>query len=176
MTDARRAGVAVLLVVLAGGAVLAVLPDVGVVRLAGVTLRWWLGGLVGPLLVAIVATLLIPRGDTWARALAAWTGPALVAALVSHVAAGDPSAATLALLSCAAPLLVLLAAPWAPPAPADVVSRAVGGIALGLVLTANLAALAELARALGADRRIGVLAGVALAALTVVSSRRLPLR
>src|SRR5262245_1130888 len=173
MTDARQAGIAMLLVVLAGGAALAALPNVGVVRVAGIPLRWWLGGLVAPLLAALVTTFLMPRADRWVRGLAAWTGPALVAAIVGRVAAGDPAAATIVLLACVAPLLVLLAAPWTPAPPDGALARALGGAALVLVLVADLAALGELARALGGDRRIAVLAGAALALATLVIPRRL---
>src|SRR5262245_46466316 len=176
MTDARQAGIAVLLVVVAGGAALAALPSVGVVRVAGIPLRWWLGGLVAPLVAVLATTLLMPRGDRWVRGLAAWTGPALVVAVVSHVAAGEPAAATIALLACVAPLLVLLAAPWAPVPPGGALARALGGAALVLVLVADLAALGELANALGGDRRIAVLGGAALAIATLAIPRRLPLR
>ncbi len=171
MTDVRRLGVAVLLVVLAGGALLAALPSVGVVRLGGLTLRWWLGGLVGPVLVAVATALPMPGAGGWMRVFAAWTGPALVAVLVGHVAAGDPATATIALLACAAPLLVVAATPWAPPPPAGALARALGGLALALVLAADLAAAADVVGAAGVDRRAGVLAAAVLAAATLAVPR-----
>jgi|GEM_PF-752703 len=175
MTAARRAGLAMLLVVLAGAALLAALPDAGVVRVGGITLRWWLGGLVGPPVAAAVAMLVMPAAGARVRALAGWTGPALVAAVVAHVAAGHPAAPMLTLLACVVPLLVAFAAPAAP-RPGGGLARALGGVALTLVLAADLTAAAGLARTLGVDRRAAVLAAAALAAAPLAAPSRAPLR
>jgi len=48
-----------MLVVLAGGAVLAVLPSgVGAVRVAGVSILWWYAAVVGPA-VAVLVTVVV---------------------------------------------------------------------------------------------------------------------
>jgi uncharacterized membrane protein YbhN (UPF0104 family) len=58
-----------LLAILAGFFVLAALPDDhGAVRLAGVSLLWWYGGLAGPVLAVAAAVLSAGRGSSAKRA------------------------------------------------------------------------------------------------------------
>jgi hypothetical protein len=62
-TDARRAGILVLVVLFAGGLVLARAPgDLGAVRLAGVSLLWWYSALVAPGVAVALAVALLLRG------------------------------------------------------------------------------------------------------------------
>ncbi|HEV8641276.1 MAG TPA: hypothetical protein VGV13_09285 [Methylomirabilota bacterium] len=161
MTDARRAGVVVLLVLLAGGALLASLPRLGSVRLAGVALLWWYAVLVAPALGALVTGLVLARARRPASA-AAWLSPALVASLAAHVVAGEPGAPLLALVACLAPLLARL---WALPSPAGRSGAALtmlGTASVGLVLWASLAVVADLARVLGGARWLGLAVAAAL--------------
>ena len=66
---------AVLALLLAGHAFLAVGPfHLGAVRIGGVSLLWWYGGAVAPLLAAAVA-LLVARGDGPATPRRAWRRP-----------------------------------------------------------------------------------------------------
>ena len=59
-TDARRAGILVLVVLFAGGLILARAPgDLGAVRLAGVSLLWWYSALVAPLIAVALAVMLL---------------------------------------------------------------------------------------------------------------------
>jgi len=58
----RRFGLALGLL-LAGLALLAVGPfDLGAVRVAGVSLLWWYGGAVAPVLAALLTLALVPSG------------------------------------------------------------------------------------------------------------------
>jgi len=51
-----------MLVVLAGGAVLAVLPSgVGAVRVAGVSILWWYAAVVGPAVAVLVTVVVLLR-------------------------------------------------------------------------------------------------------------------
>ncbi len=62
MSISPRATAGVLLVLLAGFPILAALPnDAGAVRVAGLSLLWWYGGLVAP--VAAVVTLAFGSGQ-----------------------------------------------------------------------------------------------------------------
>jgi hypothetical protein len=97
-------------------------------------------------------------------AVAIWLQPALVAALASHVAAGDADAPWLVLAALVAPLIALLAR--GRPAAPNAVSGAVAVVAVALVLAADFLLAAEAAALLGAPRWHGV-ALAALPALVV---------
>ncbi len=56
MTDRRRAAIVTLLVLVAGGLVLAPL-DLATIRLAGVGLLWWYAIVVAPFVAALVVAL-----------------------------------------------------------------------------------------------------------------------
>jgi hypothetical protein len=56
-------GAVLVLVLLAGFPLIAVLPNqVGAIRLAGPSLLWWYGGLVAPVLAALIAAASAPGG------------------------------------------------------------------------------------------------------------------
>src|SRR3989442_4190740 len=151
MTDARGAGVVALLVLLAGGALLASLPRLASVRLAGVALLWWYAVLVAPVLGSLATGIVLARARRPVSA-AAWLSPALVASLVAQVVAGEPSAPLLALVASLAPLLGLL---WAPPSsagPSGAGLTILGTASVGLVLWASLVVMADLAGVLGGAR------------------------
>ena len=60
MTAGRRVGIVVILVLLAGGAVLAILPsDVGAVRVAGLSLLWWYAAVVAPVIAVLVTVAVL---------------------------------------------------------------------------------------------------------------------
>ncbi len=161
MTDARRAGVVALLVLLAGGALLASLPRLASVRLAGVALLWWYAVLVAPVLGSLATGIVLARARRPVSA-AAWLSPALVASLVAQVVAGEPSAPLLALVASLAPLLGLL---WAPPSsagPSGAVLTILGTASVGLVLWASLVVMADLAGVLGGTRWLGLAVAAAL--------------
>jgi hypothetical protein len=57
----RARGAVLVLVLLAGFPLIAVLPNqVGAIRLAGLSLLWWYGGLVAPVLAALIAASSAP--------------------------------------------------------------------------------------------------------------------
>ncbi len=63
MRTVRTEGMAalLLLVVLALFPIIDTLPhQVGAIRLAGVSLLWWFGGAIAPLLTAVIAVVLLP--------------------------------------------------------------------------------------------------------------------
>jgi len=163
MTDARRAGIAALLVLLAGGAVLISLPHLGVVRVGGVGLRWWYAALLAPLLGTVAGVVVMLRARQAVPPIAAWLGPALVASLATQVLEGDAAAASLPLVACAAPLLALLAAPRGLSVPRDPLSRALTAVALVLVLRAHLLVVADATAVVGAARWHGLALGALLA-------------
>src|SRR3989442_2057818 len=161
MTDARRAGVVALLVLLAGGALLASLPRLASVRLAGVALLWWYAVLVAPVLGSLATGIVLARARR-AGSAPARLSPALVAPPVAQVVAGEPSAPLLALVASLAPLLGLL---WAPPSsagPSGAVLTILGTASVGLVLWASLVVMADLAGVLGGTRRLGPRGAAAL--------------
>jgi len=56
-------GVLLLLVLLAGFPLVAWLPNqVGAIRLAGLSLLWWYGGVIAPILAVLVAVASLPAG------------------------------------------------------------------------------------------------------------------
>jgi len=58
MSAVRRAGIAILLLILAGGAAIVSLPQgAGAVRLAGVSVTWWYASGLGPVAAVAVAIL-----------------------------------------------------------------------------------------------------------------------
>lgn len=60
LVPGRRAGIVVLLALLALVPLLAIVPSApGAVRIAGVSLLWWYAGLVAPLLSTLLAMILL---------------------------------------------------------------------------------------------------------------------
>jgi hypothetical protein len=56
-------GVLLLLVLLAGSPLIACLPDqVGAIRLAGLSLLWWYGGAIAPILAVVIAVPWLSAG------------------------------------------------------------------------------------------------------------------
>jgi hypothetical protein len=104
---------------------------------------------------------------TGARALAAWTGPALAAAVVAGVAAGAAVAPLLVLAAAVAPLVGLLQPPRAPASP-HAVTLALTAAVAALLLWAHLALLADAAALLGARRWQGVVLAAAPALLVTL--------
>lgn len=161
MTDARRAGIVTLIVLLAGAPLLVALPtDVGGVRLAGVSLFWWYGGLVVPFLAALATCLVLILAPRTAS-FAVWLGPALFGAIAYHVFAGAVEAPLLASVAAAAPLLVLLGR--VPADPPDALTVTVALLGLALVIWANLSAVSDVVRALGGPSWLGLTLGTLLA-------------
>jgi hypothetical protein len=61
-TAGRRVGIVVILVLLAGGAVLTVLPSgVGAVRVAGLSILWWYAVVVAPVVAVLVTVAVLLR-------------------------------------------------------------------------------------------------------------------
>jgi hypothetical protein len=154
MSDARRAGIVALSVLLAGGAVLHA-SRLGSIRVDGVGLVWWYAALIAPVLAGVIAMLALAVGSDARRAgvgaVAPWLGPAVVTTLTARAFAGA-GAPVLALALCGAPLLALLATPAARDDDPGPVAGALTSLALGLVLCAHLIALADLGRVLGLAR------------------------
>lgn len=164
MTDARRAGVVVLLLLLAGAVAGVALPQLGAIRLAGVALAWWYGVVAAPLVAALIALLLYQGGP---RSVAAWMSPALVGALLARVFAGEPSAVVLALVGATAPLLAPLAP--RPLSGHDQITGTLTAASAGLVLGASLLVAADVARLLGVARWPALGLAAALAAVALLS-------
>lgn len=82
---------------------------------------------------------------TTARAVAAWTGPAALALVASHVFAGHPTAPLAALLVAVAPCVALVRACDALPATTTHAALALPGLAA--IVAANAALIGEFARA-----------------------------
>jgi len=56
-------GALLLLVLLAGFPLIAILPNhVGAIRLAGLSLLWWYGGVIAPVLAVLIAAVSAPGG------------------------------------------------------------------------------------------------------------------
>src|SRR5438876_1765870 len=87
-------------------------------------------------------------GVTQVGAMAAWTGPALVVAIVARVTSGGPEAPLFILAVLAAPLLALLAepAPGALPSPA---ALPIGLVMAVCVLGSSIRAMTDLGHILG---------------------------
>src|SRR3989442_8490316 len=174
-TAAGRVGVVVLLVLLAAVVVVPSLSgDPGAVRLAGVGVLWWFVACAAPLVATLTtcAFLRVPtsRSNTRTatlRAVATWASPVVLTAVAARVFAGSPEAPVLVLSVTVAPLLALLT-PSADPAPSP--NRAAGlaaAAAVGLVLCANLGAVADVARLAGVPRHAALTLSAATAFLGV---------
>lgn len=103
------------------------------------------------------------------RGIAAWTGPVLLGALATRVAAGAPDAPWLVLAAVVAPLVALLQ-PRGADAP-HVISAAAAAVSATLVLAASLVPLGDAALLLGARRWHGVLLAAVLALVLTLSPR-----
>ena len=102
-------------------------------------------------------------------AVAAWTGPALVVAVVGGVMAGGVEAPLLVLAALAAPLLgLLLAAPEAGDAARGRVALAIVVVTAACVLGAGFRAITDLGRVLGVESRATLGAAAALVLLATV--------
>src|SRR3989442_2567328 len=172
MSDARRAGIVALLVLLAGGAVLHA-SRMGSIRFDGVGLIWWYAAVVAPGLAGLITTLALagsgaPRAGV--GAIAPWVGPAVVTTLTAQTFAGA-GAPALALAASGAPLLALLGGSPARDEDAGLVARALTALALGLVLCAQFIALADVGRVLGVARWPMVLAVTAMTPFATLVKR-----
>jgi hypothetical protein len=105
---------------------------------------------------------------TGIAAIAAWTGPMLVVAVVARVTAGGAEAPLFVLAVLAAPLLALLAGP-APEGTRSSVTFVVGAVTIACVLTAGFRAVTDVGHALGLE--VGAVLGsaVVLVVATTVS-------
>jgi hypothetical protein len=169
MTAAHRAGTAALLVLLAGGPLLAALPaDVPAIRLAGVGLLWWYAFLVAPLLalgVAMAASLRGGGAGMESGALALWIGPALLAGVGAQAFDGGLMAPLTALAAMMAPLIAGLTTRAA--VPSTRAAAVIAVLTVGLAVWANLVVAGDIARALGGPRWQGIAAGAAIALAVV---------
>jgi hypothetical protein len=161
MADRRRAGIVAVLVLLAGGLLLGVLPAPGAARVFGVGLLWWYCLVAAPFLALVAAVVALP---SLPRSYAAWISPALVATLLARVFLGAPDAPLLILAAATGPLLGVLASPG--PTRRDCVAAAAGMVSAGLLVWAGLLLAGDLAQVLGRGRwqGTGVAGAVALAA------------
>lgn len=151
MTDKRSAGMLAVLLLLAGGLALAVLPGLGGARIFGVSLLWWYCVVGAPLLTLLTTIVVLPM--TPAR-LTASVSPVLVATLLARVFTGTPEAPLLILAAALAPLLGLLVPP--PRWRRDRITAAAGLASAGLLVWAALLLAGDLALALGRERWHGV--------------------
>jgi hypothetical protein len=103
-----------------------------------------------------------------AAALAAWTGPALVVAVVARVTTGGVEAPLFVLAVLAAPLLAWLAGPWARAAPAGL-PLVVGLVVAACALGAGLRILVDLGHLLGVET--GVTLGASIVLVLGVTTR-----
>jgi hypothetical protein len=92
-------------------------------------------------------------------AVAAWTGPVLIVAVIARVTGGGAEAPLFVLAVLAAPLLALLAGPESGAARSPV-TFAVGAVTIACVLTASFRALADVGQTLGLE--IGAVLGPAV--------------
>jgi hypothetical protein len=100
-------------------------------------------------------------------AVAAWTGPALVVAVMARVTAGGVEAPLFVLAATLAPLPALLAAPGPRRAPSGFVAT-VGLVTLVCVLGAGFRAVADLAHVLGLETGATLGSAVALVLVTTI--------
>lgn len=185
MPHARRVAVVTLVVVLAGAALLAILPgSLATVRLGGVGLLWWYATLATPLVAAAAIVTALSRarragddeeeaagpgagGGLAARDVALWSSPALLASLGALVFAGAPAAPLVAIAALAAPLAgrLLGANDAGPPHPVEQAATIAGA---ALLVCAELVVAGDVALALGLARRDGIAAAAAIAAAVVL--------
>jgi hypothetical protein len=151
MADRRYAGILAVLLLLAGGLALAVLPGPGGARVFGVSLLWWYCVAVAPLLALLAAIVVLPMTPA---CMTASVSPVLVATLLARVFAGTPEAPLLILAAATAPLLGVLAGP--PLGRRDRIAAAAGLASAGLLVWAGLLLAGDLAVALGRERWHGV--------------------
>ena len=102
-------------------------------------------------------------------AIAAWTSPALVVAVVARVTAGGIEAPLFILAVLAAPLLALLAEPGPRVAPSGFVST-IGLVTVACVLGAGFCTIADLGQVLGLETGAVLGSAVALVLVTTVWS------
>src|SRR5688572_21607941 len=113
MPDRRRAGLVVLVVLVAISFLLSVDPlELGAVRLAGVALSWWYALAIAPAIAVGASSLALRGAMPWSEIsrIAAWAGPMLVAALAFRVLTGAADGALLVVVALAAPLVAWLSA------------------------------------------------------------------
>ncbi len=162
-----RLGTGALLVLLALFALLLLAPlNPGAARLGGVSLSWWYGGIMAPLLaVLITVSCLKPPGarpvtDTFhaTSSFSVWITPALLFSVPAELLVRGSEGLWIALLVVVAPLLgLLLVTPprdAAPPHPASTFPLALMGFVL---LWANLLLVGDVTRSLGLSRPTGIL-------------------
>jgi len=157
----RRIGLAIVLALLAGGALLPLLPAAGgSIRIAGVSVTWWYAIVLAPAATTVISMLLGVFADS--RALAIWCAPALIVPLATQVFAAAPTGPLLGSSALAAALL----AGWARAPSAAALPRVVGASVLttvaGLLILANFLVVADVARGLGAERWHGLAVAVSL--------------
>lgn len=170
MSHARRAGLAIVLALVAGGVVLAALPRAAAgVRWGGVALLWWYGLLVAPLAAAVVTLALASRRAP-GPAAGLWTSPALLLPLATHTFAGGPAAPLAGLAAAVAPLVAALAPVRGPTGLPRTVVAAVVSASAALVVAANVRVVAEVTAALGGAPGVGA-AVAAVAALLALAVR-----
>ncbi|HMH53383.1 MAG TPA: hypothetical protein VK548_24325 [Candidatus Acidoferrum sp.] len=104
---------------------------------------------------------------TGVGAVAAWSGPVLVIALVARVTAGGVEAPLFVLAVLAAPLLALLAAPGSRGTPSGFTATA-GLVTIVCVLGAGFRAIADLGHVLGLETGAVLGAAVALVLITTI--------
>ena len=112
----RTTGVVLLALLLAGFLLLGALPEPGAtIRLGGLSLLWWYGGVVAPVLAVLVASAGSPSrcparlraNDLGTRILAVWLTPAVLLAVPAALAARGPDGLWLGLVLTLAPLIAL---------------------------------------------------------------------
>lgn len=162
-----RLGTGALLVLLALFALLLLAPlNPGAVRVLGVSLSWWYGGILAPLLaVLITVSCLKPPGARpvtgpmpATSSVSVWITPVLLFSVPAELLTRGGEGLWIALLVVVAPLLgLLLVTPprdAEPPHPASTFSLALMGFVL---LWANLLLVGDVARSLGLSRPTGIL-------------------
>ncbi len=161
MADRRRAGILAVVLLLAGGLVLALLPGPGAARVFGVGLLWWYCAVVAPAL-ALLAT--ITAKPMTPMSIAASVSPVVIATLLARVFVGAPAAPLLVLAAAVAPLLGVLVGP--PAARRDHITAAVALASAGLLVWAGCLLAGDLALAFGRPRwhGVGIAGAVGLAA------------
>ncbi|HXU91979.1 MAG TPA: hypothetical protein VFQ62_24245 [Methylomirabilota bacterium] len=100
------------------------------------------------------------------RGVAAWTGPVLVGALTTRVAAGAPDAPMLVLAAVVAPLVAILQ-PRGDDAP-HLVSAAATAVSVTLLLAASFVPFGDAAALLGAQRWLGIVVAATVVTLPAV--------